>query len=231
MNRAFGAAMVLLMACGGGSTASTSATESSGGEANIVVGAVDDPAPERDSGPVEEPPADIVEAPAPSGSAKVIVRVKVAGEDVAAPVQVLALSGKVVAEGRAGSPIEIPAGTYELSAAVEDPKLIIGAPKKKSSPRTITAGETMEEVLEMPAAKVKLRVLKKGRPVAGATVKLSRAGAIGSEVVAEFPVTDDFIRVAAGRYDALIVLKNEQVEVKGLVFPAGATREMPININ
>ena len=227
MKRFLSTVIVFSMACGAGAAESSgSASTSSGGEAGPPVAAKQ---PETEPETEPEATSDVPPASEPvAGPATVIITVKVANEPIDATVEVLD-AGQVVAEGESGKPIQVTSGTYEFRSKITDPKAVYGSPKKTSDPMTVEKGATLQATLEIPAAKVRLRVLKRGKPVRGATVKLQRSGS--SEVVAEFPVTDDYVRVAAGRFDATIVMKGEQVEVKGLVFPGGSTREMPINID
>ncbi|MDH5490734.1 MAG: hypothetical protein OEY14_02050, partial [Myxococcales bacterium] len=93
---------------------------------------------------------------------------------------------------------------------------------------TLGADEERSETIDVPIARIRLSVRRRGRNVRNTTVRLRRSGT--EEVVAEIRPSDAFLLIAAGRYDAHVSFTGGEVEVSGLMFPTDAQREMPIDI-
>lgn len=173
--------------------------------------------------------ADEPSAAEPTGPARLTVRITIEGEETAGQVQVLNAAGDVVDEGASGDTFAVPAGRYVLVGKVEDASILVDTPSKEADPIMIASGEERTEDIELGRAKVRLKVYKGRRQIRNVKVELRRPGS--EEVVYEYEPTADHVAISPGRYDAVVHLpRNEQVEVTGIVFPAGSTRDIPIRI-
>jgi hypothetical protein len=249
------AACGLLAACGGGSDGELEplfGPDSYGDSeaARLPEGAGDSEAarlPERGGDSAEDPPGSepaaagddavgparrsasgLGSSPPPAGPARLSVKLLLGNEEVPGRVRVLSASGETVKEGRAGQTFSVPAGRYVLEGEITDESVLADTPTKRGESFELAAGERRTEAVELGRSRIKLKVLRRGREVRDAKVKLRRKG--GERVILELTVGDEYLSISPGRYDATVEFGNNRVEVDGLIFQGGATQTIPVRV-
>ena len=210
--------IAVAIGCGPGAPAEPEPEPSSGGEGQTTVTV------EQAAEAAPEPEPEIAE---PDGPARLTLSLRVSREEAQGTVRVLGSGDEVVAEGASGSTFEVPAGRYVMQAVVSEPT-IVGHTERRSDPITLMPEEERSVTVEIPVSRIRLSVRRRGREVRNATVFLRAPGT--EETVAEVSPSEDYLLVAAGRYDALVRFGSSQYELSGLVFPADSRRVMPINV-
>jgi hypothetical protein len=169
------------------------------------------------------PPA--VEAPA-VGPAAITISVLVKGKPVPATVQFLDGSGKPAVEGKADEKISISSGRYEAVVQITDPTVLADKPSKRMTVELKPGQESKEQII-FPWAKIKLNVKVNGRLDANAKVKLLRDG---SAVATVTSADNDYVQISPGRYQAEVITKNTKAMVDNVMFPDGATQDVPVEV-
>jgi hypothetical protein len=210
---------VMVVACGGGSEGTGddgtqqefAATDTSGdehvAEPEVVVSAEPDPIP---SGPVE-----------------VTIAVKVGNDDAAATVSLVNEAGETAAEGPAGQAFTVQSGSYQVTATIGDASVLIDTPSQTQDAQLVP-GEPQTVEVRFMRAMVHLAVTRNGRPIRHPEVTLFRQGS--DEPAATFRVSNDHVPISPGRYEADVKIRGHEIRVSGLIFPDGATQNIPVNI-
>jgi hypothetical protein len=181
-----------------------------------------------------EPPSanEAAEAPAepeplvsPTGPGTLVLTASIAGNAVPAIVRVLDPSGEKRGEVKAGEPLNLPAGQYDLEVAITDAAVMADKPTQKRE-LVLHAGQNAQVEARFRWAKVTLDVRINGRSQPGAKVQLLRE----EEVVAEMKSGAPPAPITPGRYEADVLLKGAKIRVKGLQFPDSATQTVPVNV-
>lgn len=205
-----------VIGCGGGTPAqeAPATTSAQGGEAPDSTESQPEAAPEA---PMAVPERE-------SGPANLTVTATVNRQPIAAHVRLIGEDGATAAEGDVGAKLNAPSGTYKLEVTVTD-----GLIDKPTEEREVTLrpGGDTTEVVDFPYAKIKLNVRVNGTLDPKAVVRLLRKGA----VVAEIQSAADYVMISPGRYAAKVKSRGaEEIDVDELMFPQGATREMPVGV-
>lgn len=205
--------------CGGGGATSTASEET-----------LTTPEPETTAGneeqavesPTEEPPAP------PRGPGQLRVGIRVGNESAAGRVRVLDESGEVAAEGNAGQTFTVPSGTYEVEAQITDQQVLFDRPTRRADESvTVAAGQETSFDVQMPLSRIRIHVRRRGREIRNWTIELTRDGLEGT---IEMRPSSSHVPITPGRYTAVVVMGQERITVEGVVFPGGATRDLPIDI-
>jgi hypothetical protein len=166
---------------------------------------------------------------APTGPTQVTVEVRLGSEDFArGQVVIQNEAGATVTQGRAGQTFTLPAGEYTVLARATSENDIIGAPIEGSASLTVAGQREHTVRVSIPAAQVRLNVMRNGRPLRNPQVTLFRDG--GEERVARFTATDRHITIVPGRYEAEVRVGNQEIRVRGLTFMEGALQTIPVNV-
>jgi hypothetical protein len=208
--------------CGSGAPAPGASEESPAPAASA--GAETTPEPPSTDEAAEAPPESepLVSA---TGPGTLVLTASIAGKPVPAVVRVLDPSGEKRAEAKAGEPLTLPAGSYELEVAITDAAVMADKPTQKRE-LVLQAGQTANVEARFQWAKVTLDVRINGRSQPGAKVQLLRAEEVVAEMKSGAPPTP----VTPGRYEADVLLKGAKIRVKGLQFPDSATQIVPVNV-
>lgn len=207
-----------VIGCGGGTPApeGPATAPAQGGEAPGGV--------ESQTAAAPEAPAAMPEAE--PGPANVTVNATVNRQPIAAHVRLVGEDGATAAEGDVGAKLSVPSGTYKLEVAVTDAAGLIDKPTEEREVTLLPGGDTTH-VVDFPYAKIKLNVRVNGTLDPKAVVRLLRKGA----VVAEIQSAAEYVTISPGRYAAKVKSRGaEEIDVDELMFPQGATREMPVNV-
>lgn len=201
--------------CGGAAASTPPASEPS-----RQVAAAREIAPE----PEEEPRV----APPPRGPGRLRVVNVVSGSESSGTVRVLDMGGQVVAEGRSGETFPVDAGTYRVVGEVTDASVLVDRPTRESDdPVEVVPGEEQVARVVHPVARVRLRVVQRGRPVTGWRAEVRRQ--TGGPAL-EIRASEEHTSISPGRYDAVLHVGGQRIEVSGIVFQGGATMDVPLNI-
>ena len=84
----------------------------------------------------------------------------------------------------------------------------------------------MRQPVSFPWAAIQLRVRINGKVNASAKVDIIRAG----KVVATLQSDKPHVMFSPGRYDAKVHTGGAEIEVPQLLFPEGATRTVPVDV-
>lgn len=160
-----------------------------------------------------------------AGPASVTVTATVNRQPIPAHVRLIGADGSTAAEGDVGAKLTAPSGAYTLEVAVTDPKALIDKPTEKREVTLLPGGDTTE-VVDFAYAKIKLNVRVNGTLDPKAVVRLLRKGA----VVAEIQSAADYVMISPGRYGAQVKTRGAEIAIDELMFPQGATREMPVGV-
>jgi hypothetical protein len=215
----------LLWGCGGGSeeteteTEVETETETEGGEGGE---GGDVPWEEEGEGGGEGGTA----APA-TGPGRITIQIKVGGEDASGELVIRAADGTET-RATSGSPVTLEPGTYVIAASITDQSVLIDRPSLEQE-LIVSPGDVRNEIVEFARSRVRLRVVRRGRPVGRARVTLTRT-VLGSQEV-QVQTSDDHIPITPGRYNGVVRIGNEEITVEGITFMGGATQDVPININ
>ncbi len=164
-----------------------------------------------------------------NGPARVTVKVILGEEELPIRLEVVRVpSGERVFEVRSGTMVRLEPGTYALRAHVEDASLLADTPRKQGDPFTVSAGEERTEELTFGRARVQLRVFRGSRRIRKGKIELRRAGS--DEVLLTLPISDRYVAISPGRYDATVHFGREKVDVSGLTFQGGAEQIVPIRV-
>lgn len=215
--------MAALVGCGGGGDSSSGTTDETY-----------TPPPDTTSG-AEDPPADPVEAPMiepepePTGPGRLTVGITVAGESVAGNVVVADRGGDTVAEGSAGQTFSLPAGEYRVFGEITDASILADRPTREAEEMIdLAPGQQLSVNVEHGRSRVKLNVVRNGRPVANWRMELRRQGT--DEVVLELRSGMEHTAVSPGRYDGVVHFGASRIDVSGIIFQGGATQEIPVRV-
>lgn len=210
---------LILIACGG----SQAATDDTA--------ALDDTAPVQDETLADETSGDEEPEPPATGPGQLRVLNRVGGEDSTGTVRVLSASGDVVAEGTSGDTFTVEAGSYRLVGEITDADVLIDTPTRESDGMiTVLAGQEQTATIDHPRARVRLRVTRRGRPVARWRMEVRRQGEEGAEPL-ELRNSDQHTPITPGRYDATLHFGANRIEVTGIIFQGGATMDVPVNVD
>ena len=167
-------------------------------------------------------------AQAQSGGA-IVVNVRAGGQPAKADViiKTTAVEPEHVAKGRAGSPISVPSGTYDVEVICSE---LIDRPQQQLR-GVVVAGETVEREATFPAGTVTLHVRRGGRVLKAATLNFTRAGGEDVEGTAKSGIP---FKASPGRYDAEIIIsrgrKKMSHSITGIQVYDGATRNLPVSL-
>jgi hypothetical protein len=165
-------------------------------------------------------------APVPAGPASVIVNVTVKGQPIAASIQLLDEGGKVAVEGKAGEKLSLNSGKYQAVVQVTDEKGLADKPTKRLTVE-LQPGQEAKEQLSLPWARIRLNVKVNGQATSNARVTLMREGVTVATVKS---ADQDYVQISPGRYQAEVLVRNTKVTVDNVMFPEGATQDVPVNV-
>ncbi|MFT3928434.1 MAG: hypothetical protein QM778_38250 [Myxococcales bacterium] len=208
---------LLLLACGGkAAPESTPAPEAAATGGEAVSEPAEEAAAEEQAAPSE--PA--------SGPAKLTVVAKVGRDTASANVKVMSEDGNVLAEGKAGQPLDVQSGDLLIEATITDPKAIIDLPTMTQSV-TLEPGQEATENLSFARSLVRVTVTIKGKVNPTAVVSLTKDGKVVAKLVSGAP---DYVSVSPGRYEAKVKSQRAEITVSDLTLNEGATHNIPLNV-
>ena len=191
--------------------------------------ASDEPQEASWSEPDEPAVSEEPDATPTSGPARVTVKALLDDEELPITVRVLRMpGGDLVQQVRSGTLVRLEPGTYALEGSIDDEALLVDRPTKRSEPFTVGPGEERTEELAFGRARVQLRVLRGNRRIRKGKVELRRAGS--DEVVVTLPISERYVPISPGRYDATVHFGRQKIDVSGLTFQAGAEQVVPIRV-
>jgi hypothetical protein len=162
----------------------------------------------------------------PVGPASVTIDVTVKGKPAAAAIQLLDEGGKVTAEGKAGEKIITSSGKYDAVVQVTDTSALVDKPTKHLA-IALRPGQDAKEQMSFPWARIRLNVKIDGRLDAGAVVNLLREGAVVASVKS---ADQEYVQISPGRYQAEVNAKNTKTMLNNVMFPEGATQDIPVDV-
>jgi hypothetical protein len=163
--------------------------------------------------------------PEASGPAAITVEAKVHGKAVDANVRLLGGDGSEVVAGKTGQTLSVQSGEYEMHVEITDAAVLLDKPTQRR-PLTLHAGDNLHEAVEFPWAMVQLNVMVNGGLEKNASVMLSRQG----KAVGTIKSGADPVAISPGHYEAEAKAGGATIQVKGLMFPEGATQTVPVNV-
>jgi hypothetical protein len=213
------AVLVLVAACGSS-------------EPSSELGGLDDDSDYGDEGDDEYVDGDLdepdVDEP-PSGPVQVTLQVRLAGEDLDAPVEVQSLEGETVSSGRSGASVSLRPGTYVVRVPIEDESKMIDTPTFETEINVDASDEPQTIPVNVAVAQILLDVRLNGRPLRNPNVTLYREGD-EEESVAQFRVGRNHVPISPGRYEAEVVSGGGTYRIRGLTFMDGARQTIPVNV-
>ena len=192
---------------------------------------LDDTEPTYEEPIADETSGDEEPEPPATGPGQLRVVNRVGGEESTGNVRVLSASGEVVAEGRSGDTFTVEAGSYRLVGQITDPAVLIDTPTRESDGMiTVLAGQEQTATIDHARARVRVRVTRRGRPVAQWRMQLRRQGVEGAEPIT-LRASEQHTPITPGRYDATLQFGANRIEVTGIIFQGGATMDVPVNVD
>lgn len=207
--------------CGG---AQTTADETASLEEETEPVVTDETYVDETSGAEEEEP------PPATGPGRLRVVNRVGGEDSSGRVRVLNDAGEVVAEGASGESFVVDSGTYRVVGEITDADVLIDKPTREAGPVTVVAGEEQTATIDHPRSRVRLRVTRRGRPVAQWRMEV-RPQANPEAAPITLRASDRHTPITPGRYDGTLRFGSQRIEVSGIIFQGGATMDVPVNVD
>jgi hypothetical protein len=162
-----------------------------------------------------------------TGPGRITIQIKVGVEDATGDITVRAEDGTET-RATSGSPTTLQPGTYVIVAHITDQAVLVDRPTIEQE-LIVSPGDVRNEIVEFPRARVRLRVVRRGRPAGRARVTLTRTVLGSEEVVVQ--TSEDHIPITPGRYNGVVRVGNQEITVEGITFMGGATQDVPININ
>lgn len=207
---------LLVWSCGGATPAP--ATEPSPSlEATEPADIQESPQPEMDE-PIEEP----VEV----GPASLTINVTVNREPSTAQIKLFRDNDEPVAEGNSGEKMRIQSGSYSAHIQITDSKAMIDRPTKIQD-FTLEKGADVTEQVTFAWAKVRLNVKVNGKLNKNAKIDLIKDGTVVATVKS---AAAQFVTISPGRYQAEVKAGKSVTKVDDVMFPEGATIDVPINV-
>jgi hypothetical protein len=197
--------------------------------------------PAAETGPVEEPsaavepavadelePVEEQEAPAEParGPASISVTAKVVGQAVAGRVRILNEAGEAIAEGDAGQSISVQSGYYTVEVRVTDESALVDKPARTMEVKLLPGAQSRQE-MSFPWCKVRVVVRVKGAKARKAEVKLLRNG---EHVATLQSGAEQYVPISPGHYQAEVKSGDLVTTLDDVMFPEGATRDVPIDV-
>lgn len=230
MHKIFGVSVAVLVFCQGcgGSAPPSAATAPEGQSAD------DTQATTVSQLSGEQPGSSVQSAQSPKeaeqaqavGPASVTIEVTVKGKPVAAAIQLRDQVGKVAAEGKAGEKIVTSSGKYEAAVQITDESALVDKPTKRLTIE-LRPGQDAKEQMSFPWAKIRLHVKVGGKLDPNAKVNLLRDGAVVASVQS---AGQDYVQISPGRYQAEVHLKKTKAMIDNVMFPEGATQDVPVDV-
>jgi hypothetical protein len=94
----------------------------------------------------------------------------------------------------------------------------------------VLAGQEQTVNIDFPLSRVRIRVTRRGRPVARWRMEIRRQGAEEGEPLT-IQASNDHIPITPGRYDATLHVGRDEITVNGIIFQGGATMDVPVNVD
>ena len=210
--------MTVLLGCGSGS-----GTTNAPPAASATAGDENPPAEAELASPPAAAEPDAV--PEPAGPAAMTVEARVHGQSVPATVRVLGADGHEVGNGKAGERLSLDSGEYSLRIQISDASAMLDKPTQER-PLTLHKGDDLHEVVDFPWAMVQLNVVINGQKESNAGVELRKQGELVGTIKSGAPP----VAISPGRYEAQVKARGAKIDVKGMMFPAGATQSVPVNV-
>jgi hypothetical protein len=215
------------MACGGGEEPApepTTGAEVEPDQPMDIDEDIDESIDEEHREPSDEPEA----VDTPTGPGRLTVFNRVGTDNVGGTVSVMDLEGEVVAEGASGETFDLPSGQYTLAGTITDPAILIDTPTDQGDdPVTVRPGATTEGLVRHGRARIRLRVRRGNREISQWRLEITR----GEETITMRSNGNEYIPVSPGRYNGVLHFGTNQITVNDLIFPDGASRDLPINVN
>jgi hypothetical protein len=210
-----------LIGCGGGS--------SSGGNGNVEEDTSGGEVVDNSGGTGgEQPPPE--EEPA-RGPGQLRVTLQVGSAEAAGRVRVLDESGEVAAEGNAGETFTVQSGTYTIAGEITDADVLADTPSREGdAPVTVMAGQESSASVVFPVSRIRIRVTRRGRPVARWTMQVRPQSDSDAEPI-ELRPSQEHTAITPGRYSAVLRLGSEEITVNEIIFQGGATMDVPVNLD
>jgi hypothetical protein len=144
---------------------------------------------------------------------------------------VLNTAGDVVAQGRSGETFILDAGSYRVVGEITDDDVLIDTPVREADGFVqVVAGQEQTATIDHPVSRVRIRVTRRGRPVATWRMEVRRQGDPNAEPIM-LRSSNRHIPVTPGRYDATLHVGGQQITVNGIIFQGGATMDVPVNVD
>lgn len=171
-------------------------------------------------------PKEAVEPTMPVGPASVLIQAIVKGKPTEAKIKIVDQAGNVAAEGKAGEKLTVQSGKYQAIVQVTDVDALVDKPSKNID-LDLQAGAEDKEQVSFPWAKIRLNVRIDGKVDTKAQVKLIRDG---TPVATVKSADKDYVQISPGRYQAEVSAKNTKATVDNIMFPEGATQDVPVDV-
>ena len=170
-----------------------------------------------------------VEAEGPAAMARLTARIVMNGEPIAGKVRIEDANGQTVAEGVAGHTFAMPAGRYRVFGEVTDASILADTPTREAEdPAILEPGESVTHDVEMGQAQIRLSVIQNGRRVRVWRMELRRPGA--DETILELTPSTRHVSMSPGRYEGVMHVRGDAIQVSGLIFMGGATQDIPVRL-
>lgn len=217
--------------CGGAPTVSDPSAEPEPVESTAADESyADETAGDEALEPEEQETVEAEEEPPATGPGQLRVVNRVGGEESGGRVRVLDASGEVVAEGQSGETFTLEAGTYRVIGEITDSDVLIDKPTRSGGEVVVVAGQEQAVTVDHPRSRVRIRVLRRGRPVARWRLELRPQSDPNAAPITLRP-SDQHTPVTPGRYDGTLTFGSQRIEVNGIIFQGGATMDVPINVD
>ena len=132
-------------------------------------------------------------------------------------------------KGTSGDTFTVEAGSYRLVGEITDPAVLIDTPTRESDGMiTVLAGQ--EQTATIDHARARVRVTRRGRPVAQWRMQPRRQGVEGAQPIT-LRASEQHTPITPGRYDATLQFGANRIEVTGIIFQGGATMDVPVNVD
>jgi hypothetical protein len=208
--------ITLTTACGGGGAAANENTTVANNEEATV----------------QEPQEQVEATPDPTptrrGPGRIHVVIRVGGHEASGHVRVLNDGGDVVAEGDSGETFNVDSGTYTVEGHITDRDVMFDTPTMEiDGGVTVEPGEEATANVDFNVSRVRIHVRRNNRDLRNWRLELTRQG---TDQSIQLQPSNEHIPITPGRYDGTVIMGSDRITVEGIIFPGGATRDLPIDL-